>query len=121
MNFYSVRDLRTTQKAIWEKLEQDGEVVITNNGKPSALLFDIGDGDLEETLKAVRQAKAMMAFNSMRGKAAAKGYLSEEEIDKAYAGSDRYKHLGLGTVVQERFSCKSVELGAQRKGYPLYR
>ena len=42
MNFYSVRDLRTTQKAIWEKLEQDGEVVITNNGKPSALLFDIG-------------------------------------------------------------------------------
>lgn len=87
MNFYSVRDLRTTQKAIWEKLEQDGEVVITNNGKPSALLFDIGDGDLEETLKAVRQAKAMMAFNSMRGKAAAKGYLSEEEIEAEIAAA----------------------------------
>ena len=85
MNFYSVRDLRTTQKAIWEKLEQDGEVVITNNGKPSALLFDIGDGDLEETLKAVRQAKAMMAFNSM--KAAAKGYLSEEEIEAEIAAA----------------------------------
>ena len=81
MNFYSVRDLRTTQKAIWEKLEQDGEVVITNNGKPSALLFDIGDGDLEETLKAVRQAKAM------RGKAAAKGYLSEEEIEAEIAAA----------------------------------
>ena len=87
MNFYSVRDLRTTQKAIWEKLEQDGEVVITNNGKPSALLFDIGDRDLEETLKAVRQAKAMMAFNSMRGKAAAKGYLSEEEIEAEIAAA----------------------------------
>ncbi len=87
MNFYSVRDLRTTQKAIWEKLEQDGEVVITNNGKPSALLFDIGDGDLEETLKAVRQAKAMMAFNSMRGKAAAKGYLSEEELEAEIAAA----------------------------------
>ena len=87
MNFYSVRDLRTTQKAIWEKLEQDGEVVITNNGKPSALLFDIGDGDLEETLKAVRQAKAMMAFNSMRGKAAAKGYLSEEELGAEIAAA----------------------------------
>ena len=47
--------LEDNSKAIWEKLEQDGEVVITNNGKPSALLFDIGDGDLEETLKAVRQ------------------------------------------------------------------
>lgn len=87
MNFYSVRDLRTTQKAIWEKLEQDGEVVITNNGKPSALLFDIGDGDLEETLKAVRQAKAMMAFNSMRGKAAEKGYMSDEEIEAEIAAA----------------------------------
>ncbi len=81
MNFYSVRDLRTTQKAIWENLEKDGEVVITNNGKPSALLFDISDGDLEETLKAVRQAKAMLAFNSMREQAAARGYMTDEEIE----------------------------------------
>ena len=81
MNFYSVRDLRTTQKAIWEDLEKDGEVVITNNGKPSALLFDISDGDLEETLKAVRQAKAMLAFNSMREQAAARGYMTDEEIE----------------------------------------
>lgn len=81
MNFYSVRDLRTTQKAIWENLEKDGEVVITNNGKPSALLFDISNGDLEETLKAVRQAKAMLAFNSMREQAAARGYMTDEEIE----------------------------------------
>lgn len=89
MNFYSVRDLRTTQKAIWENLEKDGEVVITNNGKPSALLVDIGDGDLEDTLKAVRQARAMMAFNSMRTKAAEKGYLSDEEIEAEIAAARR--------------------------------
>ena len=89
MNFYSVRDLRTTQKAIWENLEKDGEVVITNNGKPTALLFDISDGDLEETLKAIRQAKAMIAFNSMRSKAAAKGYMSEEEIEAEIAAARR--------------------------------
>ena len=87
MNFFSVRDLRTTQKAIWENLEKDGEVVITNNGKPSALLVDIGDGDLEDTLKAVRQARAMMAFNSMRTKAAEKGYLSDEEIEAEIAAA----------------------------------
>ena len=89
MNFYSVRDLRTTQKAIWENLEKDGEVVITNNGKPSALLVDIGDGDLEDTLKAVCQARAMMAFNSMRTKAAEKGYLSDEEIEAELAAARR--------------------------------
>ena len=87
MNLYSVRDLRTTQKAIWENLEKDGEVVITNNGKPSALLFDISDGDLEETLKAVRQAKAMLAFNSMREQAAARGYMTDEEIEAEIASA----------------------------------
>lgn len=87
MNFYSVRDLRTTQKAIWENLEKDGEVVITNNGKPSALLFDISDGALEETLKAVRQAKAMLAFNSMREQAAARGYMTDEEIEAEIASA----------------------------------
>ncbi len=81
MNFYTVRDLRSTPKSIWENLSADGEAVITNNGRPMALLLDIADGDFEETLKAVRQAKAAIAFNSMRGKAADKGYMSDEEIE----------------------------------------
>lgn len=87
MNFYTVRDLRTTPKSIWENLAVDGEAVITNNGRPMALLLDIADGDFEETLKAVRQAKAAIAFNSMRGKAAAKGYMSDEEIEAEIAAA----------------------------------
>lgn len=81
MNFYSVRDLRTTPKSIWDNLTADGEVVITNNGKPTAIMIDISDGSFEETLRAVRQAKAMIAFNSMRTKAASKGFMSEEKIE----------------------------------------
>ena len=81
MNFYTVRDLRTIPKNIWEKLSVDGEVVITNNGKPTALMLDIADGNFEETLKAVRQAKAMMAFNSIRKTAGENGYMTEEEIE----------------------------------------
>lgn len=85
MNFYSVRDLRTTPKSIWDNLSEDGEVIITNNGKPTAILLDISNGSFEETLKAVRQAKAMIAFNSMKSKAAAKGFMSDEDIDKEIA------------------------------------
>ncbi len=81
MRFYTIRDLRTTPKALWNNLSKDGEVVITSNGKPTALLFDIGNDDLEEVLKAVRQAKAMIAFNSMKSKAAKKGYMNEDEIE----------------------------------------
>ena len=81
MNFYTVRDLRTTPKAIWKNLTDDGEVVITNNGKPTAIMIDISDVNFEETLKAVRQAKAMIAFNMMRKKAADRGFMSDEEIE----------------------------------------
>lgn len=87
MNFYTVRDLRTTPKALWDQLSADGEVVITNNGKPSALILDIADGSLEETLKAVRQAKAMIAFNAMRTRAASHGYLSDAEIEAEIASA----------------------------------
>ena len=89
MNFYTVRDLRTTPKSIWETLAADGEVIITNNGRPTAILFDIADGSFEETVKAVRQAKAVIAFNSMRAKAAAKGYMSDEDIEAEIAAARR--------------------------------
>lgn len=87
MNFYSVRDLRTTPKSLWDNLATDGEVVITNNGKPTAVLFDIADGSLEETIKAVRQAKAIIAFNSMRAKAAVQGFMTDEEIEAEIAAA----------------------------------
>ena len=82
MKFYSVRDLRTTSKKIWENLNFDGEAVITNNGKPIALLIDIDDDSFEETIKAIRQAKAMTAFNTMRAKAAKCGFMSDAEIEQ---------------------------------------
>lgn len=80
MNFYSVRDLRTETKNLWDNLSAGGEVVITNNGKPAALMIDIPADCFDEVVQAVRQAKAMIAFNNMRGKAASRGFMSEEEI-----------------------------------------
>ena len=81
MNFYSVRDLRTESKNVWENLSAGGEVVITNNGKPSALMIDIPDGGFDEIVQAVRQAKAMIAFNNMRRKAAQRGFMTDAEIE----------------------------------------
>lgn len=81
MNFYSIRDLRTDSKNMWESLKGNGEAVITNNGKPTALLLDISEDNFEVMLQAVRQAKAMIAFNNMRSHAAKQGFMSEEEIE----------------------------------------
>lgn len=81
MNFYSVRDLRTDSKSMWETLSAGNEVVITNNGKPAALMIDIPADSFDEVVQAVRQAKAMIAFNNMRRKAAAKGFMSDGDIE----------------------------------------
>ena len=81
MNFYSVRDLRTQSKNMWKNLASGDEICITNNGKPSALMVNIPEGSFDEIVQAVRQAKAMIAFNSMRRKAADSGFMTEEEIE----------------------------------------
>ena len=61
MQFISVRDFRTSSAAIWKNLPKEQEMVITNNGKPVALLTPLNDKNLEETLSAVRQARAIAA------------------------------------------------------------
>ena len=81
MNFYSVRDLRTDSKSMWADLNRGDEVVLTNNGRPSALMIDIPEGSFDEIVQAVRQAKAMIALNSMRRKAAREGFMSDEDIE----------------------------------------
>ena len=83
MNFYTVRDLRTTSKNVWESLSAQGHVVITNNGKPTALMIDIADNNLEEVLAAVRQAQALRALKRLQADSLRKGLdgLTEEDIE----------------------------------------
>ena len=66
---------------MWADLSGGDEVVITNNGKPSALMIDIPEGGFDEIVQAVRQAKAMIALNNMRRRAAKAGFLSDDEIE----------------------------------------
>ena len=89
MEFNSVRDMRTASGAMWSRLAQGDEVVITNNGKPSALMIEIPEGGFDETVQAVRQARAMIAMNRMRRRAAEAGYMSDAEIEAAIAEARR--------------------------------
>ena len=81
MEFYSARELRTNTKSIWKELSEDNDVVITNNGKPCALMVGIPEGRFDETIRAIRQAKAIAAMDRMRKKAEKNGFMSEKEID----------------------------------------
>lgn len=84
MKFVTVRDFRTTPAQIWKDLPGEQEIVITNNGKPIALLTPLNDTDMEDTVTAVRRARAIAALKKIREASLKKG-LSEitmEEIDK---------------------------------------
>jgi len=66
MKFVTVRDFRTKPAQIWKDLAVEQEIVITNNGKPIALLTPLSDSNLEDTLKSVRKARAINAVKNMR-------------------------------------------------------
>jgi antitoxin (DNA-binding transcriptional repressor) of toxin-antitoxin stability system len=66
MKFVSVRDFRTSSASIWKKLSGEREMIVTNNGKPIALLTPLSDETLEDTVSAVRRAKAINAVKRMQ-------------------------------------------------------
>jgi len=61
MDFMSIRDFRTQTALVWDKLDNDEEIVITNNGRPRAFLINIPEGYFDEILSGIRQAKAQIS------------------------------------------------------------
>jgi hypothetical protein len=87
MEFISVRDFRTSPKSAWKKLENRNKAVITNNGKPIALMLGVDDSSLEETLATIQQAEAMRLINKIQIQSVKNGTdkMTMEEIDAEIA------------------------------------
>ncbi len=66
MKFITVRDLRTTPAKIWKDLPEEQEMVITNNGKPIALLTPLSGSDIENTISSIRKIRASVAISNMQ-------------------------------------------------------
>lgn len=83
MRFLSVRDLRSKSAQIWQDLPQERELIITSNGRPIAILAAINESNLEESLSAFRQARAVEAVASLQCRSANQGTdkLTIDEID----------------------------------------
>ena len=78
-----VRDLRGISAQIWENLPEEREMVITSNGRPIAILAAISESNLEESLTAFRQARAVEAVAALQRRSADQGTdkISMDEID----------------------------------------
>lgn len=82
MKFLSTRELRNRPGAIREILKE-GDVALTANGKPFAIVVGVEEGDLERTATVIRRARAQVAVSRMRRAAtdASVGALSPEQIE----------------------------------------
>lgn len=73
MKFVSVRDLRGKSADIWRDLPGEREMVITSNGRPVAILASVNESNLEESLAAFRQNRAIDAVAAMQRRSASRG------------------------------------------------
>jgi antitoxin (DNA-binding transcriptional repressor) of toxin-antitoxin stability system len=83
MKFVSIRDLRGKSAEVWKNLPGEGEMVITSNGRPIAILAAITESNLEENLRAFRQARAIDAVAGLQRRSVEQGTdrISLAEID----------------------------------------
>jgi antitoxin (DNA-binding transcriptional repressor) of toxin-antitoxin stability system len=83
MDFITVRDLRLRPAQIWQRLRQQGDLILTSGGRPIALLVALEGEDVADTLAAVRRARAQLAVSRLRQASAAQHLdrLTAEEIE----------------------------------------
>ena len=83
MRFVSIRELRNQSALVWKALAQEKDLVITSNGKPIALLSAMVEENLEESLGAIRRARAQAAVTALQQVSlrAGKDRLSLEDIN----------------------------------------
>lgn len=83
MRFVSVRDLRGKSAEVWKQVSADKNVVVTSNGRPIAILSAVNEEGLEESLAAIRRARAIQAVESMQAASRRAGLdrLSPKDIE----------------------------------------
>ena len=87
MRFISVRELRERSAAVWRELAEAREIVVTSNGKPIAILSAVSEANLEQSLAAIRRARAMAAVEAMRSASLRSGTdrMTPREIEQEIA------------------------------------
>lgn len=86
MDYVAISELKRS-KALWARLAQSREVVLTKDGRPGALLLEVKPDNLETVVSAVRRALFSDAVSLMRARAEVEGELDEVAIEKEIQAS----------------------------------
>ena len=84
MEFVPYRVLRNQPSELRKKLEEKGELVITVDGEPMAVMLQIPKGSLEDLVLLLSQVRAQLAVATIREQARKSGLntMTVEQADK---------------------------------------
>ena len=84
MEFVPYRLLCDQLPELRRKLEEQGELIVTVNGEPMAIMLQIPEGSLDDLVLLLSQVRAQMAVASIREEARQQGLdrLSPKELDQ---------------------------------------
>lgn len=84
MEFVPYRILRNQPSELRRKLAENGELVVTVDGEPLAVMLEIPKGSLEDLVLLLSQVRAQLAVTAIRKQARQRG-LSKMTIEQADA------------------------------------
>jgi DNA-binding MurR/RpiR family transcriptional regulator len=73
MEFVPYRLLRNQPGELRKKLEENGELIVTVDGEPMALMLQVPKGSLEDLVLLVSQVRAQLAVAAIRQQARQRG------------------------------------------------
>ena len=84
MKFIPSRDFRVRPGQVWRNLKEEGELVVTSNGQPVALMVPVDGENLEEKLKIIRAAELQTIVRKIQADSVKKGTdkLTMAQIDE---------------------------------------
>jgi len=77
MEFVNIAEFRQNASAVFDRLEQHGEVVVLKNGRPVGFLVAAGASDLDAYRVAFNRARAQRAAERLRASAIAPKRIAE--------------------------------------------
>ena len=93
MQFLSIRELRSSTAQIKEMLSADGKIVLTTNGKPTALMIEVNEDSFEDALIDLRVAKARRAIRLLQKQSVRAGldHMTLDDINDEITAARREK------------------------------
>ena len=84
MKFVTVRELRGRTSELWDQLAQQRELVVTNNGRPIAILSATDAESFEASLRNLRRCRATDALSGLQREAERRGLdrLTLDEVNE---------------------------------------